>query len=123
MKEFCGYEASDGSLWKTKEECENQEVKIKLRKVHNKFRDLEIKISRFVHKAYRDTREAYQAPVTESQAKEIIRDCLIDILTLGKKQLLELYEEGNKYSAELDKLESQLQGLQKPWYLKLKWWK
>ena len=102
MKEFCGYKASDNSLWETKKECEEQEIKLRIQSVLSKISILESQIEDFLDKEYRKQIMINRGMVTEHQAQKIVKECLIFILTDGKKFLLSLYEKGNTYKKELD---------------------
>lgn len=122
MKEFCGYKASDNSLWETKKECEEQEIKLRIQSLLSKISILESQIKDFINREFRKQSFINRGDVTRHQSKEIVKGCLVFILTDGKQFLLSLYEKGNEYKKELDELESKLEDINKPWYLKMKWW-
>lgn len=119
MEEFCGYKSLDGSLHETEESCREADLKFRTNEIKKKFSKIDDLIRDKIWHLCQRTHGNANVNISE------IEDILIYIFANKKKELLEIYNQGDLLKKELDILHESYNKTNYSfgnWWLKFKWW-
>lgn len=114
MKEFCGFEDSKGGLHRTKKDCEQVEIRLKIKELTDKLDMISTGISDIIF-------ENHPYPLSASEIERKVASMILSNIDY----MLEIKRESSECKEELNSLYEayrESKNNKKPWYMNCKWW-
>jgi len=117
MKEVCGFEGKDGRLYKTQEECEKADVEYKVQGIRRQLNNFSNTLG---SRLFRE-KTIFKRHAWFEEHKDYFLGLVATHVLKNSDKFIEIINQKKELEKELDYLESKTNN--KPWWLKVKWWK
>lgn len=116
MKEVCGFLGLDDKFYKTKRECHEADLYHKIRSIEKTFSNFESTVERMLFFGQDSAETSYLF----ARHKEKVFDVICNAILQNREGFLKVLTDHTALEKELDELYLKSN---RPWWMKVKWWK
>jgi len=121
MKEICGYKGLDGEFYEKKVDCEKADLKYRIEILERKLNNFKVILSDYLFKDY-DTYKFHRYDVTS--VSKYVLDNIAQLVLRDSEMFISIIKQKDKLKDDLDALNKTFkEEYDKPWWLKIIWWK